>query len=430
MAIEKSDEQPLFRPEASLGSRAGYQGRVLIHQPVSYTVTAAVSIALIIIACTYAYFGTYTRKATVTGLLMPEHGMLRLSSNAVGFISEVRVTEGQSVEQEDVLFVVSGERLSSAGGTQQLISEQLEQRLRLLESNRVLADNRAVAQRRMFDNRLHAINEELARLGDEIHLQGRRVALAQAHLQRQKELLSENFISVAQLQQAEAEQLALQGQQQTLRRTHAGLSRERINLLAQREETELEAQVEVSNIDNAIALVRQERAENDVRTEQIISAPFPGYVSGVGVQPGQQVMAGTLLASLIPHEAELTAHAYISPRQAGFIEPGQTALMRYAAYPYQKFGSAQAQVLDVAKSPYAIQELPAHVASALQDSTSAGELFYRVTLKLESQNLTVYGVPQPLQVGMLLEADIIQDKRRLYEWALEPVYSVTGKWIK
>lgn len=89
---------------------------MLIHQPVGYTVTAIVSIALIIIVGAFAYFGAYTRKATVTGLLMPERGMLRLSSSAAGFISEVRVTEGQVVEQGDVLFVVSGERLSSAGG--------------------------------------------------------------------------------------------------------------------------------------------------------------------------------------------------------------------------------------------------------------------------------------------------------------------------
>ncbi|WP_277914475.1 hypothetical protein, partial [Pseudomonas aeruginosa] len=31
------------------------------------------------------------------------------------------------------------------------------------------------------------------------------------------------------------------------------------------------------------------------------------------------------------------------------------------------------------------------------------------------------------QSGMLLDADILQDTRRLYEWVLEPLYSLTGK---
>lgn len=133
------------------------------------------------------------------------------------------------------------------------------------------------------------------------------------------------------------------------------------------------------------------------------------------------------MASLIPQGATLTAHLYAAPRQAGFIEPGQPVLMRYAAYPYQKFGMARGRVVDVAKSPYAAQELPAHIASAIQGSATPSELFYRVTVALDSPSIEVYGQAQPLQAGMLLEADVVQDKRRLYEWDLEPLYSVTGK---
>lgn len=39
-----------------------------------------------------------------------------------------------------------------------------------------------------------------------------------------------------------------------------------------------------------------------------------------------------------------------------------------------------------------------------------------------------YGKPQLLQSGMLLDADILQESRRLYEWVLEPLYSLTGKF--
>jgi membrane fusion protein len=28
---------------------------------------------------------------------------------------------------------------------------------------------------------------------------------------------------------------------------------------------------------------------------------------------------------------------------------------------------------------------------------------------------------------MLVDADILQEKRKLYEWVLEPLYSLTGK---
>ncbi|BAP44936.1 HlyD family efflux transporter periplasmic adaptor subunit [Pseudomonas sp. LJDD11] len=421
-------EVPLFRPEAMASTQVNRFGRVLIQQPLGYTVSALLAVALIALIAAFAYFGTYTRKATVTGLLMPEQGIFRLASSGAGYIAQVKVKEGQAVEPGDVLFVVSGERLSAAGATQQLISEQLNQRQLLLQRNRTLADERTHGQLRMLDARLRSVEEEQARLSEEVQLLGRRVELSHAHLKRQQELVAANFISLAQLQQSEADLLALQGQQQSLRRTQANLRRERTDLLAQRQDTEHRHQGEISDIDSSVAVIRQEQAENEVRGEQIIAAPFSGVVTGLSVQPGQQVAAGALLASVIPRQVKLAAHVYVAARQAGFVEPGQTALMRYAAYPYQKFGSARATVQDIVRSPYALQELPAHIASVLQSAEGATQLFYRVSLAIEAQDLLVYGQRQPLQVGMLLEADIIQDKRRIYEWALEPIYSVTGKW--
>lgn len=400
---------------------------MLIHRPWGYTVAAILALALILLVAAFAYFGTYTRKATATGLLLPQQGMLRLTASGTGVLAQIRITEGQRVEQGNVLFAISGERISAAGGTQELIAQQLDQRMLLLERNRVLAEDRLSGQLRMLDSRLGALAEESERLGEELRLLGRRVELAAAHLHRQQQLVEAQFVSVAQLQQAEAELLALQGQQQTLRRSRTNLDRERTELLGLRQEAELRHRTDLAEVDNGISLVRQEQAENDVRVEQAIVAPFSGIVTGLNAQLGQQIPAGALLASLIPEDATLTAQVYVGPRQAGFIEPGQPVLMRYAAYPYQKFGMARGTVSNVAKSPYAAQELPAHIASALQQASATTELFYRVTVELDSPTISVYGNAQPLQAGMLLEADIIQDRRRLYEWALEPIYSVTGK---
>lgn len=427
MPTSSTDEAPLFRAEALAAKSAQRFGNVLIHQPWGYGLAAILAGALILLVVAFAFFGTYTRKATINGLLMPERGMLRLTAPGPGILSDVRVVEGQSVEAGEALFVLSGERLSAAGGTQKLISQQLSQRLLLLERNRSLADERLAGQLRMFDSRLATIASELSQFREEVRLLERRGELANTHLGRQQELVDAGFISVAQLQQAEAELLTLQGQQQSIQRARASIQRERTELMAQRQDAELRHRSEMSEIDNGIALIRQEQAESDVRAELVSVAPFAGTLTGLSVQPGQQVTAGALLASLIPQGVTLTAHLYAAPRQAGFIEPGQPVLMRYAAYPYQKFGMARGRVVDVAKSPYAAQELPAHIASAIQGGGAPSELFYRVTVALDSPSIDVYGHAQLLQAGMLLEADVVQDKRRLYEWALEPLYSVTGK---
>jgi membrane fusion protein len=58
---------------------------------------------------------------------------------------------------------------------------------------------------------------------------------------------------------------------------------------------------------------------------------------------------------------------------------------------------------------------------------AGGEPMYRVTVDLAAQAIPVYGKPQPLQAGMQLDADLLQDTRPLYEWVLDPLYSLTGK---
>jgi membrane fusion protein len=56
-----------------------------------------------------------------------------------------------------------------------------------------------------------------------------------------------------------------------------------------------------------------------------------------------------------------------------------------------------------------------------------GEPFYRITVTLARQTVTAYGKVELLKPGMLLEADVLGEKRRLIEWVFEPLYSLKGK---
>jgi len=51
---------------------------------------------------------------------------------------------------------------------------------------------------------------------------------------------------------------------------------------------------------------------------------------------------------------------------------------------------------------------------------------YRVRVELEAQTIMAYGTHEPLRPGMLVQADILGESRKLYEWVLEPLYSVYG----
>ena len=66
-------------------------------------------------------------------------------------------------------------------------------------------------------------------------------------------------------------------------------------------------------------------------------------------------------------------------------------------------------------------------ADTEENPSRPNESVYLVKVKPEKQTVKVYGEEKPLQMGMALEADILNERKKLYEWVLDPLYSITGK---
>ncbi len=60
-------------------------------------------------------------------------------------------------------------------------------------------------------------------------------------------------------------------------------------------------------------------------------------------------------------------------------------------------------------------------------AAQAAEPYYRVTVALARQAVTAFGREEPLKPGMVLDADILGERRRLIEWVFEPLYSLKGR---
>jgi membrane fusion protein len=100
-------------------------------------------------------------------------------------------------------------------------------------------------------------------------------------------------------------------------------------------------------------------------------------------------------------------------------------LLRYQAFPYQKFGFYEGHIVDISRSALSPSELPQQL-SGLTSLYGSTEPVYRITVVLAKQTATAYGQPVALQPGMQLEADVLIETRSLIEWALDPLYTLTG----
>ena len=144
--------------------------------------------------------------------------------------------------------------------------------------------------------------------------------------------------------------------------------------------------------------------------------------TAITAQRGQGVSGNQALASILPAGSELEAELYVPSRSAGFVKSGMEVLLRYQAFPFQKFGQFRGVVREVSGTSLRPDDIGEPRAVG-----SAAEPLYRVRVALERQTVTAYGAEQNLRSGMAIDASVLLDRRRLYEWVLEPLYSISGR---
>ncbi len=415
----------LFRPEVLENRQRDWLGSIQLIRPVSLAVLTTFVVVTAAAVASYLVFGEYTRKARVSGYLVPDQGVIRLMSPQAATLLEAHAVEGAAVRKGDVLFVLSVGQSTLSGETQTAVQSSLalrEQSLKGAARQRgVLEQNQLAA----LDRQIEEMRRELTSMAAEADLQRERLTLAQQAQARLESLRNDNFVSSAQVQTKAEEVLGIKAQLQALERQRSAQLREIATLQAQRRELPMRAQAQQGEIHRDLAALAQQSAENEARQRIVVRAPQDGVLSGVLAQVGQTVSPNVAMASLLPANARLQAQLFAPSSAVGFVRPKQTVQLRYQAFPYQKFGHQTGAVALVSRSPLQGAEL---AGLPMQTAASAGsEPLYRITVTLDRQSVAAYGQAQALVPGMQLEADVLLDRRRLIEWLFEPVLGIAGR---
>ena len=168
-----------FRPEAIESQRRDWLGSIQLIRPVSLTMlTALVAIAAIALAA-FLLLSEYTRKARVTGVLMPDQGVIRLMAPQGAVVLESNAAEGRAVRRGDVLYVLGVGQATPSGDTQTVVQASLAARQRSLQGAARQRNSLEQAQLSSIERQLDDMRRELASIGVEADLQRQRLALAQ-----------------------------------------------------------------------------------------------------------------------------------------------------------------------------------------------------------------------------------------------------------
>jgi membrane fusion protein len=413
--------QSLFRIESLTAKSDRIGGQVKLSQPLRFRFLNVVFVLTVVALLAFLIFGEYARRQASVGAVTAASGSVRVQSRFTGLIDQINVTEGKTVNAGQVLIALNNQRLNDGSeDIDQLLITQLQ--ASLTEIDRKLqheAQSQALEHERIKEQ-LNAVVTDIASLQNRLATEQQKLQLIASRKQDFERLQGKGFISDA--QNTDQQQLWLEARANVdeLQRVLSKQQAQQRDLALQLQQLPAQQQSRLADLKTQRGELNQRLIEAEARRAFAVVAPVSGRITALQVKPGQTITPQTVLMTIVPEHAVFEAELFVPTRAIGFVREGQPVYLRYQAFPYQRYGLYEGRIKTIAKAILTPQEIVTAVPLP-------NEPVYRVVVSLNQQQVQAYGKQFELQSGMLLEADIVLDRRPIWQWLLEPVLSLRGR---
>lgn len=411
---------PLFRAEVARARRDSWLGEARIVQPLSIRLVAAITVLVAVGAGLYVVLGTYTRRIHAFGMLTPDVGLITVASPVAGRVGSSGVREGDRVVRGQLLYTLDLDAVSVGGPTQQRIIDQIAEQKRSVETQSRLRASMAATEKRSLAEQVDNLRSQSRQLEEQVLLQEKLVPPLKERVDVLAKAVGDGFARSADLQNQNYLYLQASSQLAQFRNSRLQLVGKIGELQATLATFDDRLARDLAEMGRTAAQLEQQRAESEARRAIEVRAPESGILTSIRVQAGQGVAAGATLLTLLPSEGRLQANLFVESSAIGFIDTGEAVMLRYAAFPFQRFGLYRGTVTEVTRAPLEAADLP----EAAGAKARSGDGIYRIVVRPEADSVIAYGEPRRLEAGMRVEADIALEKRPLYRWLLDPLYRV------
>lgn len=404
----------------------------------TYRAQTLVRCALLVVVAmvTWAALAEVDEVTKGDGKVVPSKQLQVIQALDGGFVTEILVAEGDVVDAGQVLLRIDGTRATS--GVRESAAQTFSLKVKLARLKALSEgsnfsppeasnqDEQAIIdeETQLYLDRtsqlgaMISINQQqLAQRRQELsEMQARResaarsLSLARQELDQTKPLLASGAVSEVEIlrldrevsrNRGDMEQAAAQSSRVQASISEATRKIQETDLTfkneARRELSETMGKLNAMN-EGAVALAdRVDKANVKSPVKGRVQRLFANTVGGV-IQPGRDIV------EIIPIDDALVLEAKISPKDIGFIHPGQAATVKFSAYDFSIYGGLDATVENISPST--------------ETDERGQQTFYVIRVKTKRNNVDP---TKPIIPGMTAEVDILTGKKTVLSYLLKPV---------
>ena len=405
---------------------------------------------LLVVALAWAFLGKINEVAVAPGKVIPSGQAKTVQVKNKGIIKEIRVVEGQQVEEGEVLVLLDPttttadydslkkraayykldiQRLTAELTGQPFIPEEdPDLEAHDLAAEMALYQSRTNDYQTQSQSRQDIIEQKRARLQAtqatyEKYQAG--LAIAQEKESRLKALIAESAISEFQLleqqnqtieyaKNAQAELDSINSIQAEIAEAEQNLANVKASYQKDIMTSLVEAKKEYYSIIESI-----KKADEDARMATVV-APTSGRVYNLSIHTvGGIVTDAQPLMQIVPEDVKLEFEVYADNKDIGFIKVGQTGEVKVETFNFQKFGMIDATVKEVS-------------ADAVNDASDVekNKRFKLILTPSGKDTIDVFGEEVPLAVGMNVSAEIKIKEKRIVDFFLDPFRQYTSEALR
>lgn len=354
-----------------------------------------------------------------------------------GIVREILVTEGQMVENGDLLV-----RLDGAGAQEDLDRAISQQTALLMQKERLQAfvDGRepdfsaikgatpalVAEQMKVYGSMTGARGKEKMVIQDQV-VQKRQyigvlnsklktlqenMAIVQDKYDRIRELDERGSVAHIDYLEAKQELNSLKGESDKTRKEIMQAQSElreyegRLSSMAAGHSDDAYQQLDVvvaSLAQNSEIIAKQQERVNRL----MVRAPVRGVIKGLAVNTiGGVVQPGQTLMEIVPLDKSLVVEARIPPQYIGNLKPGQPVQVKVSTYDFTRYGAVSGKL---------------EAISATTFTGERGERFYRGRIVLDHSYVGKDRNANAVMPGMTVMADIITGQKTILEYLLKPI---------